>query len=106
MLIKHHWGALSPLLDLTTGVFPVTKVDLEKDVMPSDYVPISEKDKEIMEFCKSAYSPSTGELGLINADGSPKNHENALLGLAIIGRRLEEEKVTAMMGEITRCLQN
>lgn len=46
-----HWGALSPLLDLTTGVFPVTKVDLEKDKVPADWKPISDKDKEVMEYC-------------------------------------------------------
>jgi amidase len=48
----HHWGALSPLLDLTTGVFPVTKVDLEKDVVPEDWQPISDLDRKIMKFCE------------------------------------------------------
>ncbi|CZR62169.1 related to Acetamidase [Phialocephala subalpina] len=84
----HHWGALSPLLDLTTGVFPVTKVDLEKDVVPADWKPISELDEKVTKYY-----------------GNPKNHENALVGLAVIARRLEEEKVAAMMGEITKCLQ-
>ena len=27
----------------------------------------------------------------------PENHENALVGLALIGRRLEEEKITALL---------
>lgn len=62
-------------------------MDLKKDVVPEDYEPLSEKDKEIMDFY-----------------GCPENHENAMIGLAVIGRRLEEEKVTAMMKEITRCL--
>ncbi|KAL8344232.1 hypothetical protein RB601_004661 [Gaeumannomyces tritici] len=75
-----HYGQLSPLLDLTTGVFPVTKVDLVKDVVPPDWRPISDKDLEIMKFY-----------------GRPENHENALVGLVLIGRRLEEEKVTAML---------
>ncbi|KAK5166529.1 putative amidase [Saxophila tyrrhenica] len=75
-----HYGTLSPLLDLTTGVFPVTKVDLEKDKVSPDFQPISEKDKEVMEYY-----------------GCPENHENALIGLAIVGRRLEEEKVTRML---------
>ncbi len=52
ILIKYHWGALSPLLDLTTGVFPVTKVDLEKDVVPADWRPISETDKKVMDYCE------------------------------------------------------
>lgn len=47
-----HYGALSPLLDLTTGVFPVTKVDLERDVVPEDWKPISEKDEEVMKYCE------------------------------------------------------
>lgn len=75
-----HYGTLSPLLDLTTGVFPVTKVDLEVDKVPSDWQPISEKDQEVMDYY-----------------GRPENHENALIGLAVIARRLEEEKVTAML---------
>ncbi|KAH9884264.1 amidase signature domain-containing protein [Xylariomycetidae sp. FL2044] len=77
---KWNYGVLSPLLDLTTGVFPVTTVDLEKDVIPSDWKAISEKDQEVMELY-----------------GRPENHENALVGLALIGRRLEEEKVTALL---------
>ncbi|KAI1767989.1 amidase signature domain-containing protein [Hypoxylon sp. FL1150] len=31
-----NYSVLSPVLDLATGVFPVTKVDLEKDVIPDD----------------------------------------------------------------------
>ncbi|KAI1879020.1 hypothetical protein JX265_003197 [Neoarthrinium moseri] len=77
---KWNYGVLSPLLDLTTGVFPVTKVNLEKDRVPADWKPISDKDKELMEFYEK-----------------PENHENALVGLALIGRRLEEEKVTALL---------
>ncbi|KAE8443992.1 hypothetical protein EG329_001121 [Mollisiaceae sp. DMI_Dod_QoI] len=84
----HHWGALSPLLDLTTGIFPVTKVDLEKDVVPADWKPISELDEKVTKYY-----------------GNPKNHENALVGLTVVGRRLEEEKVTAMMDVITKCLE-
>jgi amidase len=103
-LIKHHWGALSPLLDLTTGVFPVTKVDLEKDIIPKGWVPISDLDQKVMNYCKSLRE--SDEISAKNfLDGSPENHNNALIGLAVIGRRLEEEKVTSMMAEITRCLE-
>lgn len=27
----------------------------------------------------------------------PENHENALIGLAVVGQRLEEEKITAIL---------
>lgn len=50
---KWNYSVLSPLLDLTTGVFPVTKVDLEKDRVPENWQPISDKDRELMEFCMS-----------------------------------------------------
>lgn len=50
-----HYGALSPLLDLTTGVFPVTKVDLEKDKVPEGWKSIGEMDQKLMEYCESAY---------------------------------------------------
>ncbi|KAL7624816.1 hypothetical protein AAE478_004030 [Parahypoxylon ruwenzoriense] len=59
-----NYGVLSPLLDLTTGVFPVTKVDLEKDVIPRDWQPISEKDREAMKFCKPFLSISASALQL------------------------------------------
>ncbi|KAK5123207.1 putative amidase [Meristemomyces frigidus] len=86
-----HWGAMSPLLDLATGVFPVTKVDLEKDKVPADWQPISAKDKEVMEYLNNSLT------SILHADGRPENHSNALIGLALIARRLEEEKVTAML---------
>ena len=49
---QHHYGTLSPLFDLTTGIFPVTKVDLEKDVEPTDWKPSSELEKQVTEYCK------------------------------------------------------
>jgi amidase len=55
---RHPWnyGTLSPLLDLTTGIFPVTSVNLEKDKVPEDWKPISELDQEMMDYC--AYTDS------------------------------------------------
>jgi amidase len=38
----------------------------------------------------------------IPLDEKPQNHENALVGLAVIARRLEEEKVTAMLEVLSR----
>jgi hypothetical protein len=33
-------------------VFPVTKVDLEMDIVPGDWKPISDLDKKVMDHCK------------------------------------------------------
>jgi amidase len=46
-----QYGTISPVLDLTTGVFPVTKVDLEKDKVPQDWKAISETDQKVMDYC-------------------------------------------------------
>ena len=110
-----QYGLLSPLLDLTTGVFPVTKVHPELDVVPKNWTPLNPKDKELMDYCRLLPSPllfSPSSLPLLSrrrpahtcpvpsTDGGPENHENAPVGLALIGRRLEEEKVVAMLGVI------
>lgn len=47
-----QYGVFQPLLDLTTGVFPVTKVDLEKDVVPAGWKALSEKDQQVMDYCE------------------------------------------------------
>lgn len=47
-----HYGQLSPLLDLTTGSFPVTRVDLKEDVKSSDFEPLSPRDQTVRDFCK------------------------------------------------------
>lgn len=48
------------MLDLTTGVFPVTKVDLEKDVVPADWEPISGLDEKVMKYCEFIARKSCG----------------------------------------------
>ncbi|KAF4619032.1 hypothetical protein G7Y89_g14815 [Cudoniella acicularis] len=48
------------------GVFPVTQVDQEKDVIPSDWKRISDLDKKVTEYY-----------------GHPKNHENIIRHLLI-----------------------
>lgn len=84
----------------------MTKVDLEQDVVPKDWQPISDMDRKIMSYC--TFNPFSSFLFLVRIvdflDGNPGNHENALVGLVVIGRRLEEEKVTAMLTVIKETL--
>jgi amidase len=50
------YAAIGALLDLTCGVVPVTRVCLEKDVVPEDWEPKLEGDEETIELCKSQRS--------------------------------------------------
>ncbi|EME41836.1 hypothetical protein DOTSEDRAFT_74034 [Dothistroma septosporum NZE10] len=83
-----HYGTLSPVLDLTTGSFPVTRVDCERDVVEVGWEALSEEDRRVMETYER-----------------PEKFRNSPIGLSIIGRRLEEEKVTAMLGVIRKALE-
>jgi hypothetical protein len=56
-------------------VFPVTKVDPEKDLAETDYKPMNEQD----EFNHRLYSPET--------------YVDAPVSLQLVGRRYEDEKV-------------
>ncbi|KIY64579.1 amidase [Cylindrobasidium torrendii FP15055 ss-10] len=76
----HLYSWLAPLLDLTVATFPVTVVHGELDVYPSDYTALSEKDKVVMDWYQS-----------------PSRFEDAPIGLTVTARRLEEEKVVAIL---------
>lgn len=72
------WGYTSVwnLLDYPAAVFPVTTVDLNKDQVELDYQPRNNLDEENYRL----YS-------------SPKVYENAPIGLQVICRRYNDEKV-------------
>jgi Asp-tRNA(Asn)/Glu-tRNA(Gln) amidotransferase A subunit family amidase len=72
-----YWGYTSQwnLLDYPALVFPVTKVDPEKDLAETDYKPMNEQD----EFNHRLYSPET--------------YVDAPVSLQLVGRRYEDEKV-------------
>ena len=65
------------LLDYPALVFPVTKVDLTKDVVDQDYRPMNGKDE---------YNHQLWESGFEKYKGAP-------VSLQLVGRRYEDEKV-------------
>jgi amidase len=71
-----YWGYTSQwnLLDYPALVFPVTKVDPEKDVAETDYKPMNEQD----EFSHKLYSPKT--------------YVDAPVSLRLVGRRYEDKR--------------
>ncbi|KAI5824202.1 amidase [Schizophyllum commune Tattone D] len=85
----YGYGNLSPVLDLTTGVFPVTRVNSSVDVVNASFVPLNDADKTNQALYDD-----------------PKTWENAPVGLQLIGRRLEEEKIVAMLKVVESALKN
>lgn len=48
---RYNYSALSPLLDLTSAAFPVTRVDSELDKPDPHYEPICPLDERVQKFC-------------------------------------------------------
>lgn len=85
---SRYWGYTSHwnLLDYPGVVFPVTNVNPQVDVKDVDYVPRNSQDK----FVYDMYSPEV--------------FANAPVGLQIVGRRQEDEKVLAALVEVERAM--
>lgn len=77
-----YWGYTAQwnLLDYPVLVFPVTKVDLKKDIPVEDYKPKNEMD----EFVYKQYD-------------SPESFENAPVNLGLVGLRYSEEQLIDIM---------
>ena len=73
-----YWNYTSQwnLVDYPALVFPVSKVDLEKDNREKDFKPMSTQD----EWNHRLFT-------------SPRDFESAPIGLQLVGRRFEDEKV-------------
>ncbi|CUM56209.1 uncharacterized protein AC631_03644 [Debaryomyces fabryi] len=82
-----YWGYTAQwnLLDYPVLVFPVTKVDLTKDIPIKDYKPRNEMD----EFVYKQYD-------------SPESFENSPISLGIVGLRNSEEQLIDIMKLINR----
>jgi Asp-tRNA(Asn)/Glu-tRNA(Gln) amidotransferase A subunit family amidase len=80
-------------LDYTAGVIPVTSVDKRLDALPEDFMK-SNLYKSLTSVAKSAYTVYDAE----KMHGLP-------LGVQIVGRRLEEEKVLQGMQIIETALR-
>ncbi|KAL9627242.1 MAG: hypothetical protein Q9204_006710 [Flavoplaca sp. TL-2023a] len=76
------------LLDYSAAVIPVTRADKSVDIFDHDYRPLNEVDRKNWE----AYDPET-------YDGAP-------VGLQIVARKWEEEKVWAIAKIIDTALKN
>ena len=100
---KHHtakyWGytAVWNLLDYPAAVFPVDKVDNSVDLKYERKDYMTGMDEQEWEKCK--YFPSPGCWLLILSD-HPESSHGLPVGLQVVGRRFEDEKVLAILEHI------
>lgn len=105
------------LLDYSAVVIPVTRADQEIDLPDPTYQALSEKDQKNWEACKmvSLFLPALLALVLFHlpfAYLSPikstiddaKTYHGAPVGVQIVGRKHEEEKVWAIACIVERIL--
>ncbi|KAF8970071.1 amidase signature domain-containing protein [Flammula alnicola] len=92
-LISAGYTFLFSLLDYAAGVIPVTFVDKNLDALPEGF-PNSDRYKSFTAVAKGAYSAYDAE----KMHGLP-------LGVQVVGRRLEEEKVLEGMQVIEDALR-
>ena len=76
----------------------MTFASANKDPKPTSYRPISAADRECYEQCKQI----DFTLKLIIDD--PEKYEGGPVGLQVIGRRFEEEKVLEILEVIQRAI--
>lgn len=97
------------VLDYTSAVIRVTTANKEVDVVPSDYEPLSDEDKVVYDNCELTLPrglsnfPVTFSLLLnggirltIYCIDDPQIYHGAPVGLQLVGRRFQEEKMLAL----------
>ena len=86
---KHYgYSAWINGLDVTSVVVPVTIADKNVDVYPADYKPINDNDKDAYE------------------DYDAQIYDGAHVGIQLVGRRFQEEKMLAIGEYIGQILKN
>ena len=89
------------LMDYSVAVIPITKADKSIDLFDNDYAPLNEVDKMNWESCKSISrvllrSYTCFPLAHVSRQDDPETYDGAPVGLQIVARKHEEEKVWAI----------
>jgi len=85
------------LMDYSAIVLPVTRADKDVDKFDSSYSPLNDLDAKNWNACKSylRYQPIYFTKSLVYID-DPEVYDGAPVGLQIVGRKFEEEKIWAI----------
>jgi len=82
------------LLDYTSVVVPVTKVNKTIDAKDANFKAIDEQDQKTQDTCKSPGCHR--EVTLLTAADDPEVYDGAHVAVQLVGRRLQEEKMLAL----------
>ncbi|KAL7930685.1 amidase signature domain-containing protein [Trichoderma chlorosporum] len=80
------YSSIINVLDYTSVAFPVTQVDKDIDTIDTNYTPSNPADQQVFE----SYDP--------------ESHHGCPVGLQVVGRRLQEEKILALAQVISDLL--
>ena len=87
-------------MDYSVAVIPITKADKSIDLFDNDYAPLNGVDERNWQSCKSICRiPSRSNnfsLTNVNRQDDPETYDGAPVGLQIVARKHEEEKVWAI----------
>lgn len=88
-------------------MIPVTKADKVVDVIDPSYIPLNDLDKKNWEWCKSTNRSPSGCFTYLTfcETGDPEAYDGAPVGLQIVARKYEEEKVWAIARMIDAILR-
>lgn len=104
---KFNWYAYSSfvnVLDYSSVVVPVLRVDKSVDKMDRDYKPLNEDDRSTYESCKSLSFPLVHRTNEVLDDAEV--YDGAHVAIQLVGRRFQEEKVLALAEYLSEALAN
>lgn len=95
-------------MDYSAAVIPVTRADKSVDVFDHGYQPLNEVDRKNWEACKPFLAISSVVLRYtnLNFEDDADTYDGAPVGLQIVARKWEEEKVWAIAKIVDTALKN
>ncbi len=93
------------LLNYSTAVIPVTRADMTLDVVDESYRPLNATDKRNWEACRFSWCRTPRSSNAEPASDDPEVYHGASVGVQLVARKFEEEKIWAIANIATAALE-
>ena len=102
------YSSIVNVLDYSAGSFPVTFADRSLDFDIPDYEPMNLTDRTVWRTCKGLFSAcaTLANCTVLFIPDQKDLFDGAPVGLQVMGRRLQEEKVIGLMEVIYAALED